>query len=91
MVVLAEELRPRLGGAEVRAEVERELMQLLQKVNASLPDHEQLRMLVIAPEPWSIENGLLTPTMKIRRNRIETAVHDRIPGWYASMGTVCWA
>ena len=91
MVVLSEELRPRLNAAEVRSEVERELTQLLQQVNAALSDHEQLRMLVIAPEPWSIENGLLTPTMKIRRNRIETAVHDRMPEWYASMDRVCWA
>jgi len=89
--VLSEELRPRLNAAEVRSEVERELTQLLQQVNAALSDHEQLRMLVIAPEPWSIENGLLTPTMKIRRNRIETAVHDRMPEWYASMDRVCWA
>ena len=91
MVVLSEELRPSLGAAEIRAEVERELTQLLQKVNAALSDQEQLRMLVIAPEPWSIENGLLTPTMKIRRNRIEAAVHERLPDWYARMGTICWA
>lgn len=60
-------------------------------MNAALSDQEQLRMLVIAPEPWSIENGLLTPTMKIRRNRIEAAVHERLPDWYARMGTICWA
>jgi long-subunit acyl-CoA synthetase (AMP-forming) len=91
MVVLAEELRPRLGADIVRAEVERELSQLLLDVNAALSDYEQLRMLVVAREPWSIENGQLTPTMKIRRNRIETAVNDRMEGWYASKGAVCWA
>jgi long-subunit acyl-CoA synthetase (AMP-forming) len=91
MVVLAETLRPRLGAAEVRAEVERELAQLLQSVNAALSDYEQLRMLVVAPEPWSIENGYLTPTMKIRRNRIETAVHPHMEAWYASKGAVHWS
>jgi long-subunit acyl-CoA synthetase (AMP-forming) len=60
-------------------------------VNQQLADYEQLRMLVIAPEPWSIENGYLTPTMKIRRNRIETAVHEDMGQWYASKGAVHWA
>jgi long-subunit acyl-CoA synthetase (AMP-forming) len=91
MVVLTEALRPRVGDAAVRSEVERELGQLLKDVNRQLADYEQLRMLVVAPEPWSVENGYLTPTMKIRRNRIESAVQTRMEGWYASHSTVCWA
>ena len=59
--------------------------------SADLPDYERLQMLVIAPEPWSIENGFLTPTMKIRRNRIEAAMETRLPDWYASKGPVQWA
>jgi long-subunit acyl-CoA synthetase (AMP-forming) len=91
ILVLAEGLRPRMGNPDVKAEVSRELTQLLKDVNQQLPDYEQLRMLVIAPEPWSIENGYLTPTMKIRRNRIETAVNSQMEQWYASKGAVHWA
>ncbi len=91
MVVLAEALRPRVGDATVKAEVEQALGQLLKDVNQQLSDYEQLRMLVIAPEPWSVENGYLTPTMKIRRHRIETAVQARMETWYAGDCTVCWA
>jgi long-subunit acyl-CoA synthetase (AMP-forming) len=91
ILVLAEGLRPSVGNPEVKADVNRELTQLLKDVNQQLPDYEQLRMLVIAPEPWSIENGYLTPTMKIRRNRIETAVHSQMEHWYASKGAVHWA
>jgi long-subunit acyl-CoA synthetase (AMP-forming) len=91
MVVLSEALRPRMGSDEVRAEVERELTQLLHDVNRSLSDYEHLRMLVVASEPWSIENGFLTPTMKIRRGRIEGAVAERMTQWYASEGAVYWA
>jgi long-subunit acyl-CoA synthetase (AMP-forming) len=91
MVVLAEGLRPRVGAPAVKAEVDRELTQLLKDVNQQLADYEQLRMLVIAPEPWSIENGYLTPTMKIRRNRIETAVQHNMAHWYASKEAVHWA
>ena len=91
MVVLAEDLRPRVADAAVKAQVERELAQLLQDVNRDLPAHQRLRMIVVANEPWSIENGFLTPTMKIRRHRIESAVAHAIENWYASGATIHWA
>ena len=68
----------------LRAEVQREMEQLLQAVNRELSDYERLHMIVIVREPWSIENGLLTPTMKIRRSRIEAAVEPMIESWYAT-------
>ena len=91
VVVLDEFLRPRTADPEVRARVEAELATLLDEVNASLASHERLRLLVVAREPWSIENGLLTPTMKIRRSRIETAVAPQVGGWFAAQQSVLWA
>jgi long-subunit acyl-CoA synthetase (AMP-forming) len=90
MVVLSETIRPKVGDPAVRAEVEKELAALLKSINAGLADYEKLQMVVIAPEPWSIENGLLTPTMKIRRNRIETSVEAQVEAWYAKKGKVLW-
>jgi long-chain acyl-CoA synthetase len=91
LVVLAETLRPRLGDKAVRAEVEREMTQLLAQINSRLADYEQLRMIVVEREPWTIENGCLTPTMKIKRARIEAAVEPHIEGWYAGGKSVVWA
>ena len=91
LVVLAEDLRPKMADPAVRAEVERELGERLRQVNARVADYEQLKMLVIAKEPFSIENGLLTPTMKIRRARIENAVAPKLDAWYAQKGSVIWA
>ena len=91
MVVLAETVRPTVKDPAVKAQITADLTQLLKDVNAELPDYERLQMLVIAPEPWSIENGFLTPTMKIRRNRIEAAVETQLGNWYAGKGTVQWA
>ncbi len=91
IVVLAESLRPRVGDAAVRAQVQGELEHLLQEVNGQRPDYERLRMIVVAREPWSIENGCLTPTMKIRRSRIEGAVAPQVQDWYAARGSVLWA
>ena len=91
IVVLAENLRPRQRDPAVRREVETELGALLKHVNGELADYEQVRMIVIAAEPWAIENGMLTPTMKIRRNRIEAAVEPELERWYEARGSVVWS
>ena len=78
-------------GASLDRAFERSLGGLLQQVNAQLVGHEQLRMMVIARDPWSIENGCLTPTMKIKRSRIEGQVGDRLEAWYGQPGPVVWA
>jgi long-chain acyl-CoA synthetase len=91
IVVPAEGLRPKLGDAAVRAEFESEMASVLKRVNANVADYEQLRMIVVAKEPWSIENGQLTPTLKIKRNKIEATVESNIDQWYAAKGAVVWA
>jgi long-subunit acyl-CoA synthetase (AMP-forming) len=91
MVVLAEELRPRLSEPALRAQVGSEMEKLLAKVNANLPDYSQLRMIVIAGEPWTIENGCLTPTMKLKRAKIEALSAPLADKWYADPRTVQWA
>ena len=49
MVVLAEDIRPRVQDAAVRLRVETELGQLLKDLNRNLADYEKLQMVVIAP------------------------------------------
>lgn len=73
-----------LGSAEGRELVAAELAQLLEQVNAQLESHEQLACLVVVGEPWSIGNGLLTPTLKIRRNPIEDLHHGNAEAWTES-------
>ncbi len=91
IVQLAEDLRPRVGDPAVRAQVQAELERLLDDVNRTLPDYEHLRTIVVTREPWSIENGFLTPTMKMRRNRIEAAVQPLVERWFAQAHKVVWA
>jgi long-subunit acyl-CoA synthetase (AMP-forming) len=90
MVVLAEDLRPKVKDPAVKAKVQAELTQLLKDVNKQLADYEKLQMIVVAPEPWTVENGYLTPTMKIRRTRIEAAVEPQLDAWYGKKGAVHW-
>ncbi len=91
IVVPAEGLRPKLSDAAVRAEFEAEMTSVLKRVNGNVAEYEQLRMIVVAKEPWSIENGQLTPTLKIKRSKIEAVVEANIEKWYATKGAVVWA
>lgn len=91
MVVLAEDIRGKVNDAAVRADVEAQLAELLKKVNGQIAEYEKLDFLVIAREPFTIENGLLTPTMKIKRARIEAANADHLEGWYSAKKAVLWA
>ncbi|MEO0678898.1 MAG: AMP-binding protein [Pseudomonadota bacterium] len=43
----------------------------LKSANDRLEAHEKLSHIVVAKEPWTIENGLLTPTLKIKRDLLE--------------------
>ncbi len=90
MVVPAEGLRPRLTDPAVRAEFIEEMAAVLKRVNSQVADYEQLKMIVVAREPWSMDNGFLTPTMKIKRNRIEAAVDPEVEKWFAAKGPVVW-
>jgi len=64
---------------------------LLDDVNRQVADYQRLQMIVIAPEPWSIDNGCLTPTMKVKRNRIEAIAAPQLEQWYSNKQKVLWA
>ncbi len=90
LVVLAEDLRPKLGEAAVKAEVTQAMTQLLKETNATLADYEKMQMIVIASEPWSIDNGCLTPTLKIKRAKIESNVAPVVDKWFDAKDKVLW-
>jgi len=91
LVVLSDEWRARAGDSADRAQIERELQALLHQVNSQLAEYEILQMLVVSKLPWSIEDGTLTPTMKIKRSAIEGAVESRVEGWFKAGRPVQWA
>lgn len=90
VVALNEDLRSRIEDPQARQRVHGEFELLLAEVNGKVEQHEQLEFIAIAKEPWLIENGFLTPTMKIRRARVEEAYEPQVDAWYASGRGVIW-
>lgn len=57
------------------------LNQALNTVNKSLEHHEQLSKLIVLAEEWTIQNGLLTPTLKIKRKMIDASFGEHYSTW----------
>ena len=67
-----------------------EFEDLLHTVKGTLEDHERLDYIVVVKDQWTIENGYLTPTMKIKRNIIEDNYLPQADGWVARHEQVIW-
>jgi long-subunit acyl-CoA synthetase (AMP-forming) len=90
LVLLAEELRPKLSDPSVRASIEAELEEQLKQVNQEVESFERLQFLTVVKDPWLIENGFLTPTMKMKRSMLEDTYGPRMDEWYAERKKVVW-
>ncbi len=75
---------------EPRELVESALRASLDAVNAELSGFERLKALVVLKEPWSVENGILTPTMKIRRDVLARRYEALLEQWYQREETIIW-
>ncbi|RRW66616.1 AMP-binding protein [Pseudomonas fluorescens] len=75
---------------EPRASLHASLEKLLEEVNAALDKHERLRRLVVVKDNWAVDNGFLTPTLKIKRNVIEDRYGARFEEWSARSEAVLW-
>ncbi len=90
LVMLNAEVKQALDQDTNRIALEEELKALMDSVNASLDPHEQLEFLVVVKEQWSVANGFLTPTMKIKRNFVEKYYQPHIQDWASQRKNVLW-
>ena len=66
-----------LGAAQDQSALKEELEVLLDTINGEVPAHERVAQIYVVPE-WTIENTLLTPTMKLKRKQIEDTYRQQI-------------
>ncbi|WP_317929529.1 AMP-binding protein [Halioxenophilus sp. WMMB6] len=73
-----------------RTAIESDLAMLLEHTNAHLEDHEQLSFIAIGSTPWTVELGLVTPTLKVKRDCIDEYYEPKIGQWFAAKKPVVW-
>ena len=90
MVMLNQDAINKAKTAAGKAELETSLAAHMKDINAKLDPHEQLDALIVVTEPWSVDNGFITPTFKVKRNRVEEVYAAQYEGWVGAKRKVIW-
>lgn len=79
-----------LGKPKSKSELEESLTTTVNGLNPSLEKFERISKVIIMEEDWSVDNGLLTPTLKVKRNRVEAIHKDKYAQWFDSAEKVVY-
>jgi long-chain acyl-CoA synthetase len=71
-----------LGKLKTKQALSNSLMETVKTMNPSLEKHEKIEKVVIMKEEWNVDNGLTTPTMKVKRNSIEKIHQKFYKSWF---------
>lgn len=85
LVVLSE-----LGRQASREEVRESLTSSLEEANQDLANYERVCAVIVMEEDWSVDNGILTPTLKIRRDVLNERYQEFYMRWYEEGEPVLW-
>ena len=61
--------------------------EIVDKVNSGLANFESIKRLRVVPDEWSVEDGALTPSMKLKRRVVESRYAKEIGEFYADEAT----
>ena len=90
LVMLNPEAAKRAADAAERSELETSLAAHMKTINETLDPHEQLDCIVVTATAWTVDNDLITPTFKVKRNRIEDLFAKNYDQWVGSRKKVIW-
>ncbi len=76
-------ITPMESKSKSRAEVAKSIVATIKEINPTLEKHEKIEKAVIMSEDWTVENGLLTPTMKVKRNQVEKIHSGFYSDWFS--------
>jgi long-chain acyl-CoA synthetase len=85
LVVLTEDAQ-----SKSKADIAAGLKRTLDEVNPSLDKHEKTKKMVVVRDTWSVENEILTPTLKIKRGKVDARYKENYRMWYDDPEPVVW-
>ncbi|MEM8906389.1 MAG: AMP-binding protein [Bacteroidota bacterium] len=80
-----------LGTKATKKTVEASLGNALERVNTGLSNYHKISTIVIHQELWSEANQLLTPTMKVRRSKMDECFGQQYQDWHEAPAKIVWA
>lgn len=91
LVMLSQDAAASSASPDYRATLTDSLQRHLKTVNARLEPHEKLACLVVITTQWTPENGMVTPTLKVKRPRMEDVYAAHYAEWLGQGQPVVWA
>lgn len=79
-----------IGLSKTKEELKICLNTTLNTVNQKLPNYQKISTLIIAKETWSMENGMLTPTLKVKRHALAKRYNNLLLAWHENKESVVW-
>ena len=71
--------------------VAKSIQESLQTLNGQRANYERISTIIIQNEIWSETNGLLTPTLKVKRGKIDEKYGQQFLNWHESKEKIIWA
>jgi long-chain acyl-CoA synthetase len=68
------------------AELQRTLEQVVARANKEVAPTEKVRRFTVAPAPFTVDNDMMTPTLKVRRHKVKAAYGERLEALYGGRG-----
>ena len=78
------------GKSADKAKVESSIVNTITELNKTRSNFEHISTAVIDTQTWSPENGMLTPTLKIKRGELDDTYGERYLLWHESSAKVEW-
>ena len=83
LVVLSE-----IGKSKSKEALTLFLNQRLEEVNEQLAGYKKISTIIVVNDEWTVENGLTTPTLKIKRNQVDKKYENNYEAWHKDTATV---
>lgn len=90
VTLISEDARRRCRDPQARRALEESLTTLLEEVNRQLDHHERIAFIALVDGPWTVSNGLMTPTLKLKRPLLESRYRALVEYWKTRNRSVVW-
>lgn len=79
-----------IGVLKSKEELKASLADTLTKVNGTLENYQRVSTIVVVQDAFSVENGMLTPTLKVKRSKLNQRYRDLLNAWHEHPEKVVW-